>query len=31
MNSVIKRTEFNKLQKLEDGGLFNEMNDFDKR
>ena len=30
MNSVIKRTEFNNLKKLEDGGLFNEMNDLKK-
>ena len=30
MNSVIKRTEFNNLKKLEDDGFFNEMNDFKK-
>ena len=30
MNSVIKRTEFNNLKKLEEGGFFNEMNDFKK-
>jgi len=30
MNSVIKRTEFNNLKKLENDGFFNEMNDFKK-